>query len=298
MRHTDPIAMTHSPLLPHRVAVPLFVLACAIGPATAADTPPHHPARLQRLARLEAPPARPRRANPAQAMGARTAADGANPCLSLLSDDPASAADYAEDWAKKGGGDAAGECAALADVALGNPAAGAASLDALSQQAGLPSARRALLADQASQSWLLAAQPDHALASARVASALDPGNGDLLVDRARAAIADGQPGEAVSDLAPVLAAHADRADALVVRATAFRTLNRITEARSDIEAACARLPDEPDALLERGILRERSGDLDGARSDWSRILSVSPDTHEADLAQQDLALLDAGPEAR
>ncbi len=289
------------PLQPRsRIAVPLLLAAaCAVRPAMAAELSAH-PVRLQRLAKLEAPPARLSRPGAARTMGAQAAADGTgdNGCLALLADNPAGAADYAQDWARRGGGDAAAQCAALADVALGDPVAGAASLDDLSRQASLPARRRALLADQAAQSWLLALRPDQALRSARAASALAPGDPDLVVDGARAAVAAGQPAEAVSGLASVLAAHPDRGDALVVRATAFRTLNRIAEARADIEAACARLPDEPDALLERGILRERSGDLDGARDDWSRILSLSPDTHEADLAQQDLALLDAGPDAR
>jgi regulator of sirC expression with transglutaminase-like and TPR domain len=96
----------------------------------------------------------------------------------------------------------------------------------------------------------------------------------------------------------VLAASPDRADALIVRAAALRETGALDAARADIDRACRLQPDEPAALLERGILRERAGDLDGARTDWSRVLAVAPDTHEADLAQQDLALLEAGPEAR
>ncbi len=269
--------------------LPIAVLAIA-WPARAA-TPTQRAAGMQRLARLEAPQ---HRAAPA----ATAAATAADPCLALLSTDPAGASDYAEGWSKRNGGDAAAQCAALAKVALGDPEAGATALEALSREARLPGRRRAVLADQASQAWLSAARPDRALAAATLAVSLDPGEPSLLTDRARAALAAGEAEQAVADLSAVLAAHPGRAEALVVRAAAYRRLDRIDAARADIDAACAVLPDEPEALLERGILRERSGDLDGARSDWSRVLSLSPDTHEADLAQQDLSLLDAGPEAR
>ncbi len=277
--------------------LPIAVLAFT-GPARAAEPTPRPTQRMagpQRLARLEAPP---RRAAPAR----NAAASAANPCLALLSSDPAGAVDYAEDWSKRNGGDGDGDgaaqCAALAKVALGDPEAGAAALDSLSHEARLPERRRAVLADQASQAWLSAAKPDRALAASTLAVSLDPADPSLLTDRARAALAAGRADGAVADLSAVLAAHPGQAEALVVRATAYRKLDRIDAARADIDAACAVLPDEPEALLERGILRERSGDLEGARSDWSRVLSVSPDTHEADLAQQDLALLDAGPDAR
>ncbi len=248
------------------------------------------PRAVQRLARLEAPPHR--------AAHVVSGADAANPCLALLSTDPAGASDYAEDWSRRNGGDAATQCAALAAVALGDPEAGATKLDALAGEARLPRQRRAVLADQASQAWLSAAWPDRALAASTLAVSLEPGDPALLTDRARAALAAGQAEQAVADLSAVLASHPGEAEALVVRATAYRKLDRIDAARADIDAACAALPDEPDALLERGILRERLGDVEGARRDWDRVLSLSPDTHEADLAQQDLALLEAGPDAR
>ena len=260
---------------------------------------PDHPAGPQRLARLEAPATRHARAlRDASGEAAGGGPADANPCLALLADDPAAALDRAQDWSRHGGGGDAAQCAALSTLALGDPTGAAAALDALARQPGLAPARRAVLADQAAQAWTLAARPDRALRAARVASGLAPDDPDLLVDRARAANAAGQPAEAVAVLGALLAAQPARADALVVRAGAYRALDRLAQAHADIEAACAAAPDAPDALLERGVVRERLGDLDGARQDWTRILSVSPDAREADLAQQDLALLDAGPEAR
>ena len=54
--------------------------------------------------------------------------------------------------------------------------------------------------------------------------------------------------------------------------------------------------DNAEALLERGILRQRQNDRGGARSDWEKAIALAPDTPTADLAQQNLALLEAGPE--
>ncbi len=285
----------HASLAP-RPAAGLLLALLAVAPARASA--PDQPGGLQRLARLEAPAGRHPHAV-ASGGGARGATlAGSNPCLALLADDPAAALRDAQDWARHGGGGDAARCEALSTLALGDPAAAAATLDGLVRQAGSTPAQRAALADEAAQAWTLAGKPNRALAAARLASGLAPNDPDLLVDQARAAQEAGQPAEAVAVLGGVLAAHPARIDALVVRARAYRALDRLPQARADIEAACRAAPDAPDALLERGVVRERLGDLDGARQDWTRILSVSPDANEADLAQQDLALLDAGPEAR
>ena len=296
MRQTGVIVMTRLHIrlrfLPLLVVLAIAGACWAGAPAgRAATTTPTAPRpKLQRIARLEAPPDRHARD--------ATAGMGSNACLALLASDPGSASDDAAEWAKRGGGDDAAQCAALADVALGDPAAGAVSLDALAQHRTTADARRAVFADQAVQAWLLAGRPVDALASARHAVALDPLDADLLVDRGRAAVAAGDATDAVADLSRALAIRPNDAEALVARASAYRRQERLDAAKADIEAACQLDPDEPSALLERGILRERTGDADGARADWDHILAISPDTHEADLAQQDLALLEAGPEAR
>ena len=84
----------------------------------------------------------------------------------------------------------------------------------------------------------------------------------------------------------------------MLRATAYRSLGRFPEAEADIDEALAEAPDDPAALLERGILRQRSGDLAGARDDWQRAMDLSPDSGTADAAEQNIALLDAGPDDR
>ena len=86
-----------------------------------------------------------------------------------------------------------------------------------------------------------------------------------------------------------------RADALVLRAAVWRRMDMLDEARTDIEKALALDPEDAEALLERGILRQRQGDLAGARQDWTRAQAVDPTSEAAELAAQNLTLLDSGP---
>jgi Tfp pilus assembly protein PilF len=101
--------------------------------------------------------------------------------------------------------------------------------------------------------------------------------------------------EAIDDLNHALAIAPNRAEAFVLRASAWRHLDNLDVAASDIEHALAINPDSPEALLERGILRQRTGNPTGAREDWQRAINLDPNSETADLAEQDLALLAAGP---
>jgi regulator of sirC expression with transglutaminase-like and TPR domain len=74
-----------------------------------------------------------------------------------------------------------------------------------------------------------------------------------------------------------------------------RKLNQLDLAQADVSRALTLDPDDPDALLERGILRQRMGDEAGARADWEHARAVDPNSTTADLAEQNLSLLEAGP---
>ena len=102
----------------------------------------------------------------------------------------------------------------------------------------------------------------------------------------------------MDDLTHALDLDPRRADALVFRGAAWRHLGHPELAQDDIDRAFAQDPENPDALLERGILRQRRGDREGARRDWEHAIALSPDTATGDLAQQNLALLEAGPDRR
>ena len=219
-------------------------------------------------------------------------------CLSMLGSDPSGALDFAETWAANGGGDGARHCQALADVELGDVDKGARLLDQVGLTSTASPAARAAIDGQAGQSWMIAGSPQHAYDSANKALALNPDDPDLRVGRAIAANALDRYKEAADDLTKALDADPDRGDALVLRASSYRHLDQLELAENDIDRALGLDPDDPDALLEHGILRQRRGDPTAARKDWERAIALAPDTETADLAQQNLALLDAGPERR
>jgi tetratricopeptide (TPR) repeat protein len=232
---------------------------------------------------IPVPPARPRIAE----------GDQYDHCMDMLADDPAGADALATGW--RTGGEAATHCHALAQIELGNPAAGAALLTTLATNSQSAAAARAELFGQAAQAWTMASDAARAFDAASQAIALAPEDPDLRVTHAIAALAVHQDGKAEEDLTDALDADPKRTDALVLRATARRHLGRLTDAAADIARALDADPQNGDALLERGIIRQRSGDLAGAKSDWQQVEDLAPDTATADLAQQNLALLDAGP---
>jgi tetratricopeptide (TPR) repeat protein len=217
-------------------------------------------------------------------------------CLAMLYNDPLGAKSFADTWASSGGGDGAMHCQALAQIELGNAATGADMLERLADAAKAPDLTRAAVYGQAVQAWQMAGQPARAFDAATLAMALSPNDPDLMIDRALAEGAMQRYREAIDDLDHALAIDPRRAEAFVLRASAWRRLNNLEVATADIEHALAINPDSAEALLERGILRQRTGNQAGAREDWQRAISLDPDSTAADLAQQDLALLDAGPD--
>jgi regulator of sirC expression with transglutaminase-like and TPR domain len=216
-------------------------------------------------------------------------------CLGLLTVEPESAAAFARSWGERGGGEPAQHCLALSRIALGEPGPAADQLERLASASTSPPATRAVLLEQATQAWLMAGNPARAHTAATYALALTPEDPTLLIERANAAAQLDRDEDAAADLATALRADARRADALALRAASLRRLGRIAEARADIDAALALDPENPEALLERGILRQRTRDDAGARADWEQVVALAPDTATADLARQNLALLEAGP---
>ena len=219
-------------------------------------------------------------------------------CMDMMASDPSGALDFAEAWEATGGGEGAQHCHAMASIELGDPAAGAAMLDRLAQDSAAPALTRAAVFGQAGRAWMMAGDAPRAYASATLAATLAPDDPDLLIDRAVAGATLGRFPEVVDDLTRALDLDPRRADALVYRAAAQRHLERLDLAADDIDRAFALDPDDPEALLERGIIRERTGNLRGAREDWQRAAELAPDSGTGDLAQQNLALLEAGPARR
>jgi tetratricopeptide (TPR) repeat protein len=219
-------------------------------------------------------------------------------CLAMLSNDAAGANAFADAWEATGGGEGAMHCQALAQIALGHTETGADMLEKLAGASTAPPLARASLYSQAVQSWLMSGDPARAYGDATMAIALSPDDADLLVDRSIAAATMERYMDAIDDLNCALELDPRRAEAFVFRAAAWRHENRLDLARADVDRAIAIDPENAEALLERGILRERHGDRGGARADWEQAIALAPDTATADLAQQNLALLEAGPERK
>jgi Tfp pilus assembly protein PilF len=102
----------------------------------------------------------------------------------------------------------------------------------------------------------------------------------------------------VDDLSHALELDGKRPDALVLRAAAWRHEGHLDLAQDDVDRAISQDPDNPEAYLERGILRQRRGDRAGAQADWQHAATLAPDSATSDLAEQNLALLEAGPEQK
>jgi tetratricopeptide (TPR) repeat protein len=216
-------------------------------------------------------------------------------CMTMLADDPEGAESIATSWQATGGGDGAIHCQALAMIAKGEPESGAGMLEKLAHDDKAQGLIRVVLLAQAAEARLMADQAEPALKDTTEALEISPDDVDLLVGRANANDALGRAGDAMDDLNHALTLDPSRGEALVLRAAVWRKMDKLTEARSDIDKAVGLDPDDAEALLERGILRQLTGDREGARQDWTRAQQVDPTSETAELAAQNLTLLDAGP---
>lgn len=219
-------------------------------------------------------------------------------CLGMLTADPAGAANFAEAWEATGGGEGATHCLGLATVALGEPEKGAAMLEHLASASRGTNVARATVYGQADQAWLIAGDAEHAYGAATLALSLSPDDPDLLIDRAVAAGILEHYQDSIDDLTRALDLDPKRPDAYTFRGSAWRHLGVLDLAQDDIDRALVLDPDRPEALLERGILRQQLDNPEGARADWERAIGLAPDSATADLAAQNLALLEAGPVRR
>ena len=219
-------------------------------------------------------------------------------CMAMLVSDPEGANNFAEAWVATGGGEGATHCLALAKVALGEAATGAEMLERLAATSKAPDVARAAVYGQADEAWLIAGDPARALGAATLALSLSDDNPDLLIGRSVASATLGHFEDATQDLNRALNIDSRRSDALVLRAAAYRHTGHLDLAEDDVERALAQDPENSEAYLERGILRERKGDRRGARNDWLEAKTLAPDSPASDLAEQNLALLEAGPDQR
>jgi tetratricopeptide (TPR) repeat protein len=215
-------------------------------------------------------------------------------CMTMIADDPQGAEAMATSWQAGGGAEGAIHCQALASIAAGKPEAGAKLLEDLAHGGKVVGLARAVLLGQAAEARLMVEQAEPALQDATEALEIRPDDPDLLITRANANDALDRSNDAVDDLTGALQLDPSRGDALVLRASLRRRMDQVDDARADISGALALDPEDAEALLERGIQRQATGDLAGARQDWTHAKTADPNSEAAELAAQNLALLDAG----
>jgi tetratricopeptide (TPR) repeat protein len=216
-------------------------------------------------------------------------------CMTMIADDPQGAEAMATSWQTSGGGESAIHCQALASIAAGKPEAGAKLLEDLARGGKILGLARAVLLGQAAEARLMVEQAEPALQDATEALEIRPDDPDLLINRANAYDSLDRANDAVDDLTSALQLDPSRGDALVLRASLRRRMDQMDDAQADVIRALALDPEDAEALLERGIQRQATGDLAGARQDWTHAKTADPNSEAAELAAQNLALLDAGP---
>ena len=187
---------------------------------------------------------------------------------------------------------------ALAQLSLGEADAAAEALERIAARSEAGLAARAAVFGQAAEAWRAAGKAQRAAAAASLALALTPQDPDLLLERAMARLALAQVPGALADLDLAVVLDPNRAEAWIWRAAAQRRLEKLHPAEDSITTALRLAPLHVEALLERGILRQLRGEVQAARRDWERVLELAPDSPAADLAAQNLALIEAGPSQR
>lgn len=200
---------------------------------------------------------------------------------------------------------AIGHCRAVAEVMTGDALAGAEQLDQLAHEAARHEAgadddsteERANVAADAARAWFAAAMPGKAADAAGYGLTLTPESIALRLLKDRALLQLDQPQTVIRDLTPLADNPLLAAETHRLKAMAEVQTDAIAQAQTDIEQSLALEPDDTTSLLERGIIRQRLNNPEGARADWEKVISLEPDSHEADLARQDLTVLASDPDA-
>jgi tetratricopeptide (TPR) repeat protein len=178
-------------------------------------------------------------------------------CVDRIDRDPEGAYQDGLTWLSLGNRPAARHCTALALVAMGEEAEGAARLEELANapDAGGLDERGVYLA-QSGNAWLLAGMPDEAIVTLTNAMKLRPSDGELFKDRARAHVLKKQWTDAAKDLDTAIVMSAGDAEAYRLRGMSRLKLNRLGEAWSDVDAAMKLAPTDVKVLVLRGDVRE------------------------------------------
>lgn len=215
-------------------------------------------------------------------------------CTALVKSDAAQAIAQANDWHVRGGGIFARQCLGLAYVELGRWAPAATTFEQAAAEA--QRARDSRHADfwvQAGNAWLAAndgAKARKAFDAALATTLLTPElRGEVLLDRARAAVALGDDASARTDIDKALAlVPADPFGWYLSSALALRE-RKLARAQDDIAKAVQLSPDNADLLVHAGNVAGLSGEVEAARGLYAKALKLAPNSEAARAARAALA---------
>jgi regulator of sirC expression with transglutaminase-like and TPR domain len=191
------------------------------------------------------------------AFGQTSEADRLQACIDKIDRDAAEAYQDGLTWLATGNRPAARQCTAMALIALGQEAEGAARLEALANAPdGGSLEQRSVYLAQSGNAWLLARMPDAAVVTLTNALKLRPRDADLRKDRARAYMMLKKWPEAGKDLDVAIELSPGDAEGMRLRALTLLKMERYRDAWSDVEAALRQAPKDVDAAVLRGDIRE------------------------------------------
>jgi Flp pilus assembly protein TadD len=184
-------------------------------------------------------------------------ADRLQACLDRIDRDAEAAYQDGLAWMAAGNRPAARHCTALALIALGQEAEGAARLEQLANaKDGGSLEERGVYLAQSGNAWLLARMPDAAVVTLGNAIKLRPSDGELRKDRARAYIALKKWSEAGADLDASIQLSPGDGEAHRLRAFALLQVELFDGAWRDVEQALKLSPQDVEAAVLRGDIRE------------------------------------------
>jgi tetratricopeptide (TPR) repeat protein len=178
-------------------------------------------------------------------------------CITKIDVAPLEAYEDGLVWRGQSGGAFAEQCVALAKIANGDVAGGAARLAALANASDASDMdQRVLLLAKAANAWLMIDDFDAALRALNAALTLKPGEVDLLIDRARTFAGLGLWANAQGDL--TLALSKRPGDALVfrLRAEAYLQQGGYNAAGQDVAEALRLAPRDVENYVMRGRVIE------------------------------------------
>ena len=215
-------------------------------------------------------------------------------CLTEARAAPEKAIATATAWRLAGGGVPARHCLGIAYVAAGKFGQGALAFEQAARAADAANTTASgELWGQAGNAALLGGDAEKALDYFNAALAASAGDGrrqgEVLIDRARAAVELGKLVEAKDDLDKAVKLAPTTPDGWLLRATLARKDGRYDDAQRDVDAALKLVPADPDALLEAGNIAGLLGDTDTAKARWEAAVKADPKSEAGKAAAKALA---------